>query len=451
MIAPLTLLRRVLPAVVAPLLVLALALPAQAEVAFRAITSPGGIKAWMVEDYTVPIVSIGFAFEGGAAQDPDDKIGLASLMSSLFDEGAGDLDSDEFQTRLDEVGLEMGFSAGFDAFSGFARMLADERDSATKLLALAVNKPRFDQSAIDRMRDQILAGLAARARDPNYAAGRMWNEALFGNHPYARPQEGTAETLASITANDLRQLHQSIFARDTLKIGIVGALDEAAAGELIDTVFGTLPAAPKLKEIVAAELSFGEDFAVDYPLPQTSINLAYPGVNEKDPDFFPAFVMTEMLAGGSLLSELNVEVREKRGLSYGVSGGLVNLDHADALTIGTSTRPDQAADAIEVIRETLARMAADGPDPAALERTKRYLIGAYPINQLRSSVAIASTMVTQQLHGLPIDHVIEREASINVVTAEQIQKVAQRIFNAEPSLLIVGPDAKKEETTPPKE
>ncbi|MET0439368.1 MAG: pitrilysin family protein [Devosia sp.] len=445
MIAILHRTRRALPALLAPLLAIALALPAQAEVAFKSITSPGGIEAWMVEDYTVPIVTIGFAFEGGAAQDPDDKVGLASLMSSLFDEGAGDLDSDAFQTRLDEAGVEVSFSAGFDFFSGFARMLADQREDATDLLALAVNQPRFDQPAIDRMRAQVLASIASRAQDPGYAAGRLWNQTLFGDHPYARPLEGTPESLPTITANDLRELHHALFARETLKVGIVGALDEKAAGEMIDAIFGNLPEKRQLAEIGPAQLSFGQNLAVDYPLPQTSINLAYPGIGETDPDYFPAYVMTEMLAGGSLLSELNVEVREKRGLSYGVSGGLVNLDQAEALTIGTSTRPDQASEAIKVIRETLAKMAAEGPDPKALERTKRYLIGAYPISQLRSSVAIASTMVVQQLKGLPIDYVEERHKQLEAVTAEQIQAVAKRIFGAEPSLLQVGPGADEKE------
>ncbi|HWV20453.1 MAG TPA: pitrilysin family protein [Devosia sp.] len=441
--------RRALPALVAPLMLLGFALPSQADVAFKSITSPGGIEAGMVEDYTVPIVTIAFAFQGGAAQDPDDKVGLASLMSSLFDEGAGELDSNAFQTRLDDVGLEMGFSANFDSFTGFARMLADQREDATGLLALAVNEPRFDQSAIDRMRAQVLAGIASHAQDPGYAAGRMWNEALFGTHPYARPLEGTATSLPGITADDLRQFHKALFARGNLRIGIVGALDAEAAGKMIDAIFGALPESPQLAEIAPAKLSFGQNLAVDYPLPQTSINLAYPGIKPSDPDFFAAHVMTEMLAGSSLLSELNREVREKRGLSYGVSGGLVNLDEADALTIGASTRPDQSAEAIDVIRATLARMAAEGPDPAALERTKRYLVGAYPINQLRSSVAIAITMVVQQLQGLPIDYAGERQKSIEAVTGEDIKRVAERIFGTEPSLLQVGPGAETAEAATP--
>ena len=437
--------RAALAVIATPFLMLAVAGPANAEVAFREFTTPGGITAWMVEDYTVPIITLAFAFDGGATQDPDALLGRATLMTTLFDEGAGTLDSDAFQTRQDEVGLEMGFSASLDSVSGFARMLADERQGATDLLTLAVKEPRFDQPAIDRMRSQLVSSLVARSQDPGYAAGLLWNEALFGDHPYGRPVEGTADTLEAVTAADLRELHDAVFARDNLTIGIVGALDEATAGALIDQVFGDLPQQADLVDIPDAEMSFGQSLAVDYPLPQTVINLAWPGIAEDDDEFFAAYLMAEMLAGGSLLSELNVEVREKRGLSYGVSGSLVNLDHADALTIGTSTSPDQAAEAIDVIHATIARMAEQGPDPAALERTKRYLIGAYPINQLRSSVSIAGAMVGQQMRDLPIDYVEERARLIEAVTPEDVTAVARSIFAGQPSQMLLGPGAGEEE------
>lgn len=439
--------RHISLAPMALILAVTLSLPARAEVGFREFTSPGGITAWMVEDYTVPIITLAFAFDGGSTQDPDDRLGGAYLLTTLLDEGAGELDSDAFQTRQDEVGLEMGFSVGLDTFSGFARMLADEREGATELLALAINEPRFDEPALERMRSQVISRIVARSQDPGYAAGRMWNEALFADHPYGRPVEGTEATLTAITADDLRKLHQSIFARDNLTVGIVGAVDEATAGALVDAVFGSLPQSPNLVPTADAQMSFGQELAVDYPLPQTWINLAYPGVAERDDDFFAAYVMSEILAGGSLLSELNVEVREKRGLSYGVSGGLINFDHADAMTIGTATRPDQAAEALDVIRDTIARMIAEGPDPEALERTKRYLIGAYPINQLRSSVSIAGAMVGQQRRNLPLNYVDERAGRIEAVTADEVKAVAQRIFGAQPSVMLVGPGAAPEDAS----
>lgn len=435
-------LSRFVSALAMPALLLFSALPAHAEVNFRSITSPKGITAWFVEDYTVPIVTIGFAFDGGSAQDPNDKLGLADLMTTLFDEGAGDLDSDAFQTRMDDVGLEMGFSASQDKLSGFARMLADERGDATELLKLAIQSPRFDQPAIDRMRRQSISAIVSQSRDPNYAAAQMWNKALFGEHPYGRPTEGTEKTLGAISADDLRGLYSSVFARDTLKIGIVGALDEKAAGEMIDELFAALPEKAKLEPVADAKLSFGQDLEVNYQLPQTYLNLAYPGVAEKDPEFFPAYVLTELLAGSNLLSRLNTEVREKRGLTYGVSGGLVALDHATALTISTSTSPDKAKEALSVMEDTIAEIAKNGPDAKELDRVKRYLIGSYAINQLGSSTSIVGAMVGQQARGLPIDYVTKREDLIAAVTPEQVKAVAQRIFADKPSVMLVGPGAK---------
>ena len=438
--------RRALTLLLAPLALLAWALPASAETEFTPITSPSGIAAWMVEDHTIPIITVGFAFKGaGATQEPDDQLGRANLMSTLLDEGAGDLDSEAFQTQLDEVGLEIRFSADQDNFFGSARMLSEARVDGTALLALAINEPRFDQPAIDRMRDQALAALVAQSQDPGYQAMRLWNEALFGDHPYSRPVEGTPETLPAITAESLAGFRNAAFARENLKIGIVGDITAEQAGEMIDAVFGALPQTPDLMTIPEAQLSFGQELAVNYPLPQTTINLAFPSIPQDDPEFFAAYVMTELAGGGGLLSLLNVEVREKRGLSYGVSADMVELAHAQAITIGTSTSADQADQTIAVIKETLSDLAQNGPDPVELERIQRYLIGAYPINQLRSSVSIARAMIGQQLDDLPIDYITERAGLIDAVTADEVQAMAQQIFATEPSLMLVGPQATQED------
>src|SRR5690606_22321953 len=185
--------------------------PARAETAIQEVTSPSGVTAWLVEDYSVPIIAIRFVFEGGSTQDPAGKEGLMNLMSGLFDEGAGDLDADAFQLALDDAGAEMGFSAGRDGMSGSMRMLAEMRRQAFDLLALAVNRPRFDQAPLDRIRGQLVTRIEASARDPETQAGIAFSRALYGDHPYARRSDGTPKTLRSITADDLRALHRKVF------------------------------------------------------------------------------------------------------------------------------------------------------------------------------------------------------------------------------------------------
>jgi zinc protease len=438
---------RVLANVAASLLlsIVFLTLPAvmaaRAAVAIKEVRSPGGITAWLVEDYTVPIVAIRFAFPGGSTQDPAGKEGLANLMSGLFDEGAGDLDSDAFQLKLDDAGAEMRFSAGRDNFYGSMRVLADQRAEAFGLLKLAVTKPRFDQAPVDRIRSQIVAGIVAGARDPENAAQVAWSQAIYGDHPYARRNEGTEATLDTITAGDLRAQHARLFARSKLRIGVVGAIDAAMLAAELDRVFGDLPAEPQLSPVAKAAPKLAQEIGVPYDLPQTSLRLAYPGIDRKDPQFFAAYLMNEVLGGGTFSSRLFEEVRERRGLAYSVGSSLINNEYSEGLVISTATRSDRAAETLEIIRREVARMAADGPTEAELEAAKKYVVGAYAINNLNSSSAIAATLVELQLDELGIDYIDRRAALINGVTLDQAHAAAKRLLSAEPAIMVVGPSA----------
>ncbi|MGV8855430.1 MAG: M16 family metallopeptidase [Devosia sp.] len=418
---------------------LLLALPAQAKVVFQDITSSQGIKAWLVEDYAVPIVTIRFAFDGGTTQDPAGKEGLTNLLTTLFDEGAGDMDSDSFQIALDNAGAEMSFAADPDSIRGSMRMLADQRDKAVGLLKLAIASPRFDADPINRMRSQLVSGIVAAAQDPGTAAQRQWATALYGEHPYARRSEGTPETLAGITAEDLRQLHQALFARANLHVGIVGAIDAKAAGEMLDTLFASLPATPDLVTIPDVSPKLGQDLHVDYALPQTSIFMAFPGLERTDPNYFAAYLMTQILGGDTFQSRLTDAVRVKRGLTYGISANLDNLRYTQSLVIATSTRADRAAETLGVIEQVVAKMAADGPTAEELANAKKYTIGSYPINELNSSSSIANTLVGLQMWDLGIDYIDRRADLINAVSIEDVRAMAAKLLTAQPAILQMGP------------
>jgi zinc protease len=413
--------------------------PAHSAVEIQEVRSEGGITAWLVEDYTVPIVAMKFIFEGGSTQDPEGKEGLANLMTGLFDEGAGELDADTFQLELDDAGAEMGFNAGRDAITGGMRTLAETREGAFGLLKLALTQPRFDQVPIDRIRAQIVAGIQARARDPETAARIAFAEAVYGDHPYARRSEGTPETLAAITSDDLRRLHTRLFARDNLIVGVVGAIDAETLKTELDRVFGDLPAKADLMPVADVEPKLGQNVSVDYPLAQTSLQLAYRGISRDDPQFFPALLMNHVLGGGAFSSRLFDEVREKRGLAYGVGSSLINSRHSDALLIGTATDPGRADEVLSVIQEAVAKMAAEGPTEAELEEAKRYLLGSYAINNLDSSNAIANTLVGLQFEELGIDYIQRRPALIEAVTREQAAAQARRLLSDAPAVLTIGP------------
>ena len=415
-------------------------LSVHAAVSIQPVKSDKGIEAWLVEDYTVPIISIRFAFEGGSTQDPAGKEGLANLMSGLFDEGAGDLDSDAFQIRVDDAGAEMRFDAGRDHFYGSMRMLAEQKDEALELLRLAIQSPRFDQAPVDRIRGQILAGIVAQARDPNTAAQLAWSKALYGDHPYGRRDEGTPESLASITPADLKSLHERVFARGKLKVGVVGAIDAETLKAELDKLFGGLPQEPQLTPVPDIEPELGQRLAIDYELPQSSLTLAFPGMPRKDPQFFAAYLMNQVLGGGTFSSRLFEEVREKRGLAYNVGSSLVNNEHSNGLIISTATRADRAAETLDIIRAEVKRMAEEGPTAEELEAAKRYVVGAYAINNLNSSSAIASTLVELQVDDLGIDYINRRAGMINAVTLDEAKAAAKRLLSSEPAVMVVGPE-----------
>ena len=207
----------------------------------QTVRSPGGIEAWLIEDYTVPLISLECAFLGGAAQDPAGKAGVASMLAGLLDEGAGPYDSTAFHERLDDFAIEVSFGADRDGFSGHLRTLLRHKAEAFDMLRLALNEPRFDEEPLERVRAQLVASVLQDTNDPDAMANRVWFATAFPGHPYANPSRGSLETLAAITRDDLIDYKARILAHDTLKIAVVGAIDAASLSIELDKVFGPLP------------------------------------------------------------------------------------------------------------------------------------------------------------------------------------------------------------------
>ncbi len=422
---------------------LLLSATSQAEaVDIQEVTSPGGITAYLVEDYTNPLVAMRFAFKGaGTTQDEDGREGTANLLSGLLDEGAGDISSADFQSKLDELGISLSYSASLDAFSGNFRTIVENEDEAFELLRLSINEPRFDEEPVARIRGQIETGIIADRNNPDTLASEAFRETVFGDHPYARPTEGTVESLNAVTAEDLEAFRSSAFARDNLFIGVVGAIDAERLGEKLDAVFGALPETAELTPVELIVPQFGTRTDVDLAVPQTNIQFALPGVARDDDEFFAAYLMNHILGGGTFTSWLFQEVRETRGLAYGVGSYLASYDHASILAASTATRADAADESISVIEAQMARMVEEGPTEEELQKAKDYVKGSYAIQNLSSSLSIASTLVGIQLDDLGIDYIEEREALIDAVTLEDVRTIARELLSGEPTVVTVGPAA----------
>lgn len=429
---------RLRAAIVALLAPLAASLPAAATTIER-VVSPGGIEAWLVENHTVPLMAMSFAFEGGASQDPEGKEGLANLVTTLLDEGAGDMDSAAFQGALDDLSVDLGFDAGRDRFYGSFRTLSSERESAIKLLRLALSEPRFDADAIERMRAQVISGLRRAERDPEEIASRTFSRIAFAGHPYGRPVEGTSQTVQAITVDDIRAFHKAVFSRTGLKIAVVGDIDAATLAPLLDEAFGALPQENAVRRVPEVVPKSGAREHVAIPLPQTVARFGLPGIKRHDPDFVAGYVVNHILGGGGFSSRLYREVREKRGLAYSVWTALLPYEHAGAILGGVATRAGRMADSLSIIRGEIRRMAEEGPTEQELQEAKSYLTGSYAL-RFDTSTKIASQLLQIQLDDLGIDYIDRRNDMIRAVTLEDARRVAKRLYSDDLSVVTVGPD-----------
>jgi zinc protease len=402
------------------------------------VVSPGGIEFWFVRETNVPLVSINFSFRGGAVQDPEGKEGLAETTISTLDEGAGDLDANGFHERLERNAIELQFRASREHVTGTMRTLKVNQDEAFNLLRLALNEPRFEASAVERMRTQMLSQVRSQSTNPNSIASKTWWVTGFPGHPYGRPTSGTIESLTRLTADDMRDYVRRVFARDTLKLAVVGDIDATTAGRLLDRTFGALPAKAQLAEIPDATIrGLKTRSVVALNVPQTVVTFGGVGIPRKDPDFMAGYIVNHIFGGGAFTSRLHREVRETRGLAYGVTTSLSWFEHAAVLIGGTATRADAAAQTIEVIENVSRAMSAGGPTDEEIDKAKTYLKGAFALN-LDTSSNIAAQLVQIQVDDLGIDYIERRSAMIDAVTPADARRATQRLLGSGLLFTVVG-------------
>ncbi|GAB5378463.1 MAG: pitrilysin family protein [Acuticoccus sp.] len=403
------------------------------------VTSDRGITAWLVSDDTVPVVAVDVAFEGaGSTQDPEGREGRANIMASLLDEGAGEYDSLAFQSTLQDKAVRLSFEASRDNIYGDMRALSSSVEDGFELMRLALTDPRFDDEPFQRIRAQVTTGLRRDLNDPDTVAAQLWSRTAFPDHPYGKPSNGTLESVASLTREDIAAAHATAFGKDNIFVSVVGDIDAETLKPLLDKAFGDLPDSATLVEVAEVEPAAGLTVSETLATPQTSIRFGGPGLMREDADFIPAFVMNHILGGGTFSSWLFEEVREKRGLAYSVYSYMAPYQHTAVFGAGTATRNDQAEEAVEVILEQFRKMASEGPSAEELADAKAYLTGSYPL-RFGSSSSIARQLLFLQLEDLGMDYIDNRNDLIEAVTLDDVRRAAQRIFgNGRPTVAIVG-------------
>ncbi|MCF1707849.1 insulinase family protein [Tabrizicola sp. J26] len=420
------------------------ALPLRAEISVQEVTSPGGITAWLVEDHEIPFTALEIAFQGGTGLDLPGERGAVNLMAATLEEGSGDMDAQAFAEARDGLAAGISFGANQDAVSISARFLTENRDRAVELLRQAITSPRFDQSAVDRVRGQVLSNLASDATDPSAIAGDTLNALAFGKHPYGSDDSGTPESVAALTRDDLIEAKARTMARDRLHVAAVGDITPDELGKLLDRLFGDLPDTGAPLPGRATWQAPGGVKVVDFASPQSIVVFGQSGIRRDDPDFFAAYLMNEILGGSRFSARLMTEVREKRGLTYGIGTYLLPMAYGESLIGQMATANANVGPSIDLIRAEWSRMAKDGVSAEELAATKTYLTGSYPL-RFDGNSQIAEILVGMQMDGLSPDYIKTRNAKIEAVTQDDIKRVAARLLTPDGlQFVVVGrPDGLK--------
>jgi zinc protease len=409
--------------------------PVHHGVPVRQITSPGGVSALLVSDATVPMIVMEAYWRGGSAIEPRAKSGVTSIMADMLTEGAGDMDSQAFAQRLEDLHMGLDFDAGWDGVAMTLTTLTENRDAAFEMARLSLAAPRFDSEPLERIRGQMLVGLRTRETNPGYIANLALDRALYPDHPYAT--RATRDNIMAIDRASLIERRAALLTRAALQITIVGDIDADAAGRMIDRVFGALPQGARPPEPADADLRAPTPLIVrQLPQPQSLILFSAPGISYNDPDWIPLAVANYILGGGGFSSRLMDQVREQRGLVYGIGTAPSVRDHAALIRGSAQTENDKVKEAIDITRAEITRLYQNGATQAEVNDAITYLTGSFALD-LDSDQKIADVVQGYQVVGRDAGYINRRNDLINAVTLADVNRVIRRLLNPEKFTFVV--------------
>lgn len=385
----------------------------------------------------VPMLDINIAFAAGSAFDGE-KYGLSALTTDLLNQGNGGQDATAVAEKLANIGAQYNGESSRNMVVLSLKTLTSQQalQQAVDVFSLIINKPDFPEDSFQREKNQQLMAIAQTQESPDDVANLIFFKKLYQNHPYAHPIMGTEETVNTIQVHHVREFYKRYFVGANAVIVLVGAIDEKKAHELAEQLVKNLPkgeAAPGIP--TALQLKASEKVNINFPSSQTILRLGQIGIDHHDPDYFPLTVGNYILGGGALVSRLANEVREKRGLTYGVVSQFMPMPGDGPFLISLATQNKQAATALKVTEDTMTKFIAEGPNEIELTAAKQYLTGSFPLS-LASNSSIAGMLLRIAFFHLPDDYLDTYVAKINAVNATQIKQAFQKQVDVNKMLLV---------------
>ncbi|MEL6830780.1 MAG: pitrilysin family protein [Pseudomonadota bacterium] len=397
----------------------------------KQFTTPSGVSVWLVEERFIPILSLRMAWEQGTSSDPDGFEGLTNSVTYMMNEGAGDMDSQAFFQRMEELNMSFGCSAGQTSTFCNASMLTENADESFALISEAYAEPRFDEVPFERFRRENEVSLNTRETNANYLASRAQIEALYPDHPFAR--QLTAESLSALTAEAAKAHKSQVMTREGLIVTAVGAISPEELAPLIDEMAAGLSDATieTPLEPVALNEASEAPLTVSLPQPQSLVQFVGPAVARDHPDYYPLIVMNHIFGGGGNFSaRLMSSLRVEKGLTYSIRTSVSPGEYLQLFSGGGQTKNESAGEFIEGIKEEMRLMATEGATVAEVEKSVAYLTGSYPLS-FDSNAKIAGNMMSVRIEGLPVDYFDTRNDQISAVTLEDVNRVAATYLSPE--------------------
>jgi zinc protease len=396
----------------------------------QVVTSPGGVTAWLVSESFVPIVAMEMAWKGGATAEPPGKEGAGWVLAYMMNEGAGDMDTRAYGARMSELNMEFFCGVRSDWTSCGMTTLKETADESFDMLRLAFEDLRFDDEPFERAKRELAVGLMQAETQPGTIGGRAMMSALAEGHPYSR--YATPDTAGEVTKDDVKTLMDQLMTKDRLIVVVVGDITAEELKPKLDEVFGGLPATSTIPDVpdVPPVPAPAEPIVKSLPIPQTLVMFNGPGLKRSDPDFYAAYVLNYILGGGGFSSRLVDDIREDRGLTYGIGTNLSIQPHFWRWTGSSSTMNDKAGEVVRLVKEHIAKLGAEGPTETELADAKAYLTGAFPLS-FDSNAKIAKNLMGFRQDDLGVDYVANRNDLINAVTLADVKRVAATYMKPE--------------------
>lgn len=420
---------------------------AQAALPIQHWTAATGARVYFVPSPSIPMLDINLDFNAGTRFDPRDKAGLATMAAGLLDKGVAAEGSaparseGELADAFADLGAEFGGGVSDDRASIRLRTLSSqaERTAAVTLMSQIVSRPAYPAEMLEREKARMAAALRESETRPAAIGARAFNAALYGDHPYGFT--ASPETVQAITRDDLVAFHQRRYDAGHAVVTLIGAIDRTQAQQIAEQLTAGLPrsatAAAAADGLPSVQpLAAPREISLPHPAQQAHVLVGQPGIARSNPDFFAILVGNHILGGGGFTSRLTTEVREKRGLTYGISSGFAPLLQPGPFQISVQTRKDQADEALRVLRAQVARFVAEGPTEAEVKAAKANLINGFPL-RLDSNRKLIGNVANIAWYGLPLDYLDGWTRRVEAVTVAQVREAFQRALQPERMVTVV--------------